>query len=473
MGATVKFTFITKVRICLIFLLFGANSLIANSQTQPSPATIFAQLSDPKFVSKLHYPKMVARFYANNGNLPAWIDPAKNLKVGKTWDAMLLLDCVLQFGLSHPDYHPKEMPYETLHLIIEKPAEVADSIKVKFDIFLTDAMLTFMNHLHFGKANPYFSAKDIDAGLTRDDRSENILQSALKENNFIDKVLTVQPQTKAYADLHFYLRLKKGQYVGDCYDDPKGEARTIAVNMERLRWEPVNSGYYLQVNVPSSDLELYENNSVKNFKVVLGERDHAFVNIEGQIDYFINAPNHKISGQQFISEVLKKTIKDHNYAGRRGYVIYGKDGKVIKINSQNLKYINSHPSSYYALQTDRSTNSNQPLDLHFIGKSALYVKDQSYKKVKPELNSKITNMITVSRASLLGASLLRKDGSLESVSKLQKMLANPKPKSFKLKETFPIKVSYFTCKVVDGLMVFYKDSYNLDELTAAKIYAAL
>jgi len=69
---------------------------------------------------------------------------------------MLMLDCVLQFGLSHDDYHPKELSYDLLHNILEKPGQVSAADKAKYDILLTDALVTFMNHLHYGKLNPDF-----------------------------------------------------------------------------------------------------------------------------------------------------------------------------------------------------------------------------------------------------------------------------------------------------------------------------
>lgn len=47
---------------------------------------------------------------------------------------MLMLDCVLQLGLNHGDYHSGYLTYEHLKRIMKKPECVTAASKVKFEV---------------------------------------------------------------------------------------------------------------------------------------------------------------------------------------------------------------------------------------------------------------------------------------------------------------------------------------------------
>jgi len=193
------------------------------------------QLNDLTKQYKLNYPKSVKRYYLQNGFQSLWIKNRGEAK--RIEEAMMLLDCVLQYGLAHADYHPGELTYDNFPAIIDEPEKISIQEKVRFDILLTDAMITLINHLHYGKLNPYFSARKIDGIIKATSFSAvNELAKAIEEEGFTAAILSTQPKSKVYNDLQRYMRLIKGQYLGDCYEVPEAEVRTVAINMERLRW---------------------------------------------------------------------------------------------------------------------------------------------------------------------------------------------------------------------------------------------
>ena len=183
-----------------------------------------------KQYANLYYPRSVERFYRQNGYKLAWIAP-DTVKT-HAWDAMLLLDCVRQYGLNHDDYHPKQLLYPMLHALIEQKVNTAETDI--YDILLTDAMIRFINDLHYGKLNPVFTPEKIDKGATFS--ADEAVWSALHSNNFLSAIDSVQPKSKLYFDLQDHMRLLVGQRGGDCYVIPKGLIRKMAINMERLRW---------------------------------------------------------------------------------------------------------------------------------------------------------------------------------------------------------------------------------------------
>jgi murein L,D-transpeptidase YcbB/YkuD len=180
--------------------------------------------------ASLYYPISVERFYKANGYKLAWIaaDTVKN----HVWDAMLLLDCVKQYGLNHDDYHPKQLLYPVLHKLINQNKK--GKAAALYDIFLTDAIIRFINDLHYGKLNPVYTTEKVDQHSKFKAYAELML--ALNSNDFDNVIKSAQPKSKLYFDLQDHMRLLVGQRSGDCYVIPQGLIRKMAINMERLRW---------------------------------------------------------------------------------------------------------------------------------------------------------------------------------------------------------------------------------------------
>jgi L,D-transpeptidase YcbB len=180
--------------------------------------------------ANLYYPLSVERFYKANGYKLVWI--AADTTKTHVWDAMLLLDCVRQYGLNHEDYHPKQLLYPVLHKLIGQNKK--DEAAALYDVFLTDAIIRFINDLHYGKLNPIYTIEKIDQPSKF--KAYTALINALNSNDFVGTINNVQPKSKLYFDLQNYMRLLVGQRSGDCYVIPQGLIRKMAINMERLRW---------------------------------------------------------------------------------------------------------------------------------------------------------------------------------------------------------------------------------------------
>jgi murein L,D-transpeptidase YcbB/YkuD len=182
--------------------------------------------------AKLHYPLSVERFYKQEGYRFMWV--LKDTLKTPAWDAMLLLDCVLQYGLNPVDYHPQELTYELLHKV--QAIKASSSDKAYFDVILTDAIITLINNLHYGKFNPDFSLNKVDAEDIAQFKGDKILLDALEINNLMNAVLRAQPQSEAYINLQRHMTLLTTKYSGTNYVKPESDISKIAINMEWLRW---------------------------------------------------------------------------------------------------------------------------------------------------------------------------------------------------------------------------------------------
>jgi murein L,D-transpeptidase YcbB/YkuD len=224
---------------------------------------IRAQLAAHK--NSLYYPASVARFYKQTGYKLLWIAP-DTVKT-HAWDAMMLLDCVVQYGLNHSDYHPKELLYDQLHRLIEQPDKSNIDQKALYDITLTDAILCFINNLHYGRLNPAWPPDKIDLQKDVHFSSAAILSNALIQKDFYSAITIAQPQSAGYKSLQYQMYIVTGLHTGDCYVTPASEIRMMAVNMERQRWINGSQKECIQLNRPSGILTLYLYGNSYKFKI--------------------------------------------------------------------------------------------------------------------------------------------------------------------------------------------------------------
>jgi L,D-transpeptidase YcbB len=181
---------------------------------------------------KLHYPHSVERFYQQEGFNAVWV--LKDTIKTPVWDAMLLLDVVAQYGLNPNDYYLSQLTYNKLHFVQSEKANNND--KAGFDILLTDAVIALINNLHYGKLNPEFSPKRIDAENISEFKGDKILIEALGQKSLMTSILKVQPHSEAYNNLQRHMKLLTTKYSGVNYTKPERDIRKMAINMERLRW---------------------------------------------------------------------------------------------------------------------------------------------------------------------------------------------------------------------------------------------
>jgi hypothetical protein len=73
------------------------------------------QLSGQKNRLNINYPGEINILYLQAVDKLFWLAPNTTVKM-RAGDAMMILDCVLQYRLSHRDYHPVELLYEKLNL---------------------------------------------------------------------------------------------------------------------------------------------------------------------------------------------------------------------------------------------------------------------------------------------------------------------------------------------------------------------
>lgn len=418
----------------------------------------------------LYFPASVKRFYENNHYQLTWIAPA-TVKTHAA-EAMLLLDCVLQFGLNYADYHPKHLTYQKLNALTKDFYSEPDSEKTQFDIMLTDALITYMNHLHYGKLNPYYPTDKIEAATVTGFNAAATLAEALAEKDFMSAFLTVQPQSAAYRALQYHMHLLTGLYVGDCYETPDSVIRKIAVNMERLRWMNSNSETYIDVNIPSYTLTFHQADTETQFKVIVGKPDAPTPTLQSAISYFETAPEWRIPQKIFKTETLVKALNNKDYLENSHIAIYSRNGKLIEINKARLFRIKQSPGNYYATQSSGCDNSLGLIVFRFANIYDIYLHDTPEQNLFAKNERAFSHgCIRVEQAEKLAGLLLKNEGSEGKIPAVHNDIATLKHQIFTLKKPVPIKVTYLTCSVNKGILIMYKDIYKLDNSLEMALYS--
>lgn len=463
-----KNTKLMKKLLALLFTTYMFSSC-AWAQDREITAELSRQLAAGSAETGLHFPSAVKRLYAGNGSQPIWIKPQADM--GKTWQAMLLIDCVLQFGLAHADYHPYELSYDTLHTLLEKPGELGPEVAARFDIVLSDALITFINHLHYGKFNPEFTPERIDSGRNLPFHADRFLMEAYKQQDLMPVITSVQPKTKAYQDLQGYMRLVKGQYTSDCYEVPEADVRLAAINMERLRWENFGPEPYLHINIPSYTLELHEPDSIYAFKVIVGIRDHPTPVLSSAIGYFTTAPDWNVPHRIFIRELLPKALADTRYFETHNYSLYNRNGEYVPVNSLVIKDIKRNPSLYQLRQSSGCDNALGQVVFRFPNQFDVYLHDSPEQKLfDRRIRSLSHGCIRVQKAVTLAELLLKYDGASDQIPLMHRNVKRYLRSDFRLRKPVPIRVTYLTCSIEEGQLVRYKDIYQLDRKLEASLY---
>lgn len=455
----------TFMNFAIIFFCTVCSTILCG-QNAKTNTEIAILLKDNVNLSALHYPKSVIQFYTKNDSEYAWIHTAQ--KSDQPEIAMLLLEYSYRFGLSLSDYHWEAISLQKLRKLRDTPVEINQKEAAVFDILMTDALITFINNLHFGKYNPSYNSAYIDTNDINGFRSEEALLYAKKQTDFLKAILLdVQPKIKAYTDLQNYLN---GLYEeNDCLA-PQTEIKKIVINMERLRWINTRNQSYILVNIPSYTLEFHQKDSVFDFKVIIGKPTTRTPILESSINYFTTAPDWKVPQSIFIKEMLPKILKNSRYLEDHHYSVYNKQGNEVEITPSKLKEIRQNPHRYSVRQSSGCDNALGAVVFRFENSYGVYLHDTSQKQLFNKGERALSHgCIRVENAKELASLLLKYDHSEHKIPILENAMADYQRKDFVLKEPVPIIITYLTCLIKDGKPVLYKDIYHFDDSLENKI----
>lgn len=422
----------------------------------------------------LHFPVTVRRLYRQHNGQPLWIRPQNG--EGPAWQIMMLLDCVLQYGLSPVNYHPKELSYNRMHRALDTAGKIGSEEAARLDIMLSDAIITFVNHLHYGRFNPLYTAGRIDQEDFKGFHADSAILAALPEKKpyaFWTNIENTQPRDQRYRELWHRMRLLEGQYSGDNYQVSDREIRLIAVNMERLRWLPAASGDQIQVNLPGYTLTYQYGGREASFRVAVGSPASPSPELAGSLGYLTTAQDVPIDQDRFKNELLPRALKETGFLKNNQYAVYDKKGRYVPLDQQALADVARYPDHYrlrHASGHDHALgrlvfrfSNPYRIDLHDMPKKAFF--EQSDRAIT-------TGCIWLDEAEKLGKLVLKNDGQAKPAAQLGKAMKKYQRKVYLLQRPLPVFITYLTGLMQEGGLITYPDIYHKDAELAGRIFPA-
>ncbi|CAM3572878.1 L,D-transpeptidase family protein [Flavobacterium psychrophilum] len=249
--------------------------------------------------------------------------------------------------------------------------------------------------------------------------------------------------------------------------------KQMLVNMERLRWVPVEiENDYLLVNIPEYKLHVFENKKLLwETNVVVGKEAKQTSIFKGNISRIILNPYWNIPNSIINHEILPKLKRNSNYLSKNNMEVVTNQGKVIDPETINWhKYSKNVP--FIIRQKPGVTNALGKMKFLFPNSFSIYLHDTPSKELFSQNKRDFSHgCIRVENPMKLAMYLLRNDKTWNQ-EKVGAILKTTTETGISVKPNLPVYITYFTAWVdVNGNLNFRNDIYNLDDDLAKEIFA--
>lgn len=227
--------------------------------------------------------------------------------------------------------------------------------------------------------------------------------------------------------------------------------KQMMVNMERLRWVPVEmENEYLLVNIPEFKLHIFENKKqVWEMNVVVGKAVTKTSIFKGNLSQIVLNPYWGIPTSIVKNEILPKIRRNSNY-----------------LANNNMEVVNGNYR-----QKPGKNNALGKIKFLFPNNFSIYLHDTPSKGLFGESKRAFSHgCIRVAEPRRLALYLLQKDANWNE-EKVDNILKTDNETIIRVNPTVPVYIAYFTAWVDNlGELNFRNDLYNLDEKLATEIF---
>ena len=247
--------------------------------------------------------------------------------------------------------------------------------------------------------------------------------------------------------------------------------RQIMINMERLRWVPVEiESDNLLINIPEYKLHVIEKGKqVWEMNVVVGKTASQTSIFKGNLSQIVLNPYWGVPTSIVRNEILPKLKQNTSYLSRNHIEVLS-GNKVVNPNSINWRnYEGNVPFNFRQLPGD--DNALGKIKFLFPNNFNIYLHDTPSKGLFNEPKRAFSHgCIRVSQPNRLALYLLRNDKAWNK-ERVDKILKTNKEYGIKVSPMVPVYIVYFTSWVDNtGQINFRKDLYGLDAKLSKEIF---
>lgn len=412
----------------------------------------------------------VQAIYRGRNYRPLWTEQEKMTPAA---DSLLrMIQHAAYYGLNPSDYH--------LDLISDILGGEQNAVSISTaDILLTDAFFSFYHHLNRGRLDP---ASFEPVSVVLPDTTMFIpLLNAIQRNAVIETLEDREPLHGGYRVLKIALaeRLNRlGETPGPTLvtqsNDSHAEGiKTIAINMERWRWEkyPLPERF-VNVNIPEFALQVVDCDSiVLASRVVVGSRSTQTPLLESVIDCITVYPYWHVPRKISVNELLPIIQRDTAYISRNNFDVLDGKGNIVDYRIIDWKRLSKDHFPYMLRQRDGEENALGIIKFGFDNPFAVYLHDTNAKRYFNVENRALSHgCVRVEKAVQLAHYLVKDDSVMSTSGLLDNYLSLRQRKDLDLLNPVPIRIKYFTYRVANGVITFLEDVYGMDSLMMKALF---
>lgn len=529
-----RFTFI----IGLLFLLAGyedANPKIGNTTVEFFSAEFRSGVENSLLAGTDAHDMdiLLHEFYKLRKNMPAW---TLNFEVNEDYRKLhSLIISAADFGLVPAQYSLKKLDHLENSLIKSHSSNSNIKERIEFELTATQAALRFMLHLSAG-----FREEDTTASYRAIVASLPVyLNTKLGENELTNGILQLQPKSKEYRRLQKALRKYLNQAGSDSlyysfeelstndslvgrrlcmqgfldkgfmYDsvairsaienfqrahnlEISGEPNTktlaaltlntknkfnkIALNLDRLRKDELNTKNYVLVNIPEFKLHYYSQaGEYHGFNVVVGRTYTPTPLLTSYIERIIANPYWTVPKSITFNEFIPKIKQDSLYLQKHGYSVIDKFENPIEASAIDWNNIKRGEFDYWIRQPNGGRNALGVVKFLFPNKYSVYLHDtQSKKLFNRQVRAYSHGCVRVQNPEELAQYILKdyyKTSTGDEVD-FNQIVSKKDRVELRLDESLPVYIRYYTCTADSlGNIFYHPDIYKKDAASMEEIMA--
>jgi len=238
----------------------------------------------------------------------------------------------------------------------------------------------------------------------------------------------------------------------------KQRIQQILVNLERLRWMPIQRGdNFVVVNIPEYKMHVYDSNhQVLEMKVIVGKASTNTTIFNANLKYIVFSPYWNVPTSIVQKEILPAMKRNSSYLSKNNMEIIGMNAGIPEIR-----------------QKPGPNNSLGLIKFLFPNNYNIYLHDTPNRELfNAAMRTFSHGCIRIAEPKKFAQYLLSADTSMIYTSKvIDSLMHLTKEKWVTLKKAIPVYVVYFTAWVDKaGLLNFRKDIYGHDAKMSAKLF---
>jgi L,D-transpeptidase YcbB len=348
-------------------------------------------------------------------------------------------------------------------------ASSADSVQAarqaRFDVYLSDAVLTLMRDLHRGRLHPYTPSPQ-EQTTGRAFRAADQLRLALTADSVAATVLACQPRHRAYRQLQQALArwLQGPDSTGQTDARRQAQYAQAALNLERWRWQAIPDSEYVLINIPAFELLVVRADSVvRRHRVIVGKPPTPTPTLRSRITHFTLAPDWHVPRSIATKEILPRLQADPGYLARNGYTLYSPAGAMLDPFRINWAAVTPQHFAYVIRQSAGCDNALGNIVFRFPNPYSVYLHDTPMRQYFDQPQRAFSHgCIRLEQPLQLAAYLLRREGRAVHLPDEAACARQPRPRHVPLRRPMPLHVCYATCAAERGRLRFYPDIYHRD-----------